>query len=591
MNDEDQEWRQFPPHVLREYALLADGERGALCGPLGDIAWLCAPTWADDAVLSALIGGRGVYSVRPAVPCVWGGAYEPGTLIWRSRWVTTGTIVECRDALAYPADPRRVVVLRRIEAGEQDVAMRVELDVRGRFGTRSLREVHRDDDGTWTARTGELRVRWQGASDARLDETGRLVLDLPVTAGRRHDLVLEISDQPLPSPPDPDRLWTETAHSWSTAVPPFTGSVAPRDAQHSYAVLRGLTSDGGGMVAAATLGLPERAEAGRNYDYRYVWLRDQCYAGLAASVDEPHPLLDDALAFVTARVLQDGDRLLPAYRTDGRPPPKERTLDLPGYPGGAAVLGNHVRGQFQLDALGEILQLYATAAGHDRLTSDARQAIDVVADLIARKWDEPDAGVWELERAWWTHSRLACVAGLRSVARHFPAGRAAELVTLADHLLTETAGRCVDSRGAWRRSPAHDHVDTALLLPPVRGALPADDPRTLATLEAVRTELTQDGYVYRFSPDHRPLGDAEGAFLLCGFVMALAEWQQGHQVAAFRWFERNRAACGPPGLLAEEYDVRQRQLRGNLPQAFVHGLLLETAQRLAGPAHGEASSA
>ncbi|MER6795230.1 glycoside hydrolase family 15 protein, partial [Amycolatopsis mediterranei] len=135
------------------------------------------------------------------------------------------------------------------------------------------------------------------------------------------------------------------------------------------------------------------------------------------------------------------------------------------------------------------------------------------------------------------------------------------------------------------------HVDTALLLPPVRGALPADDPRTLATLEAVRTELTQDGYVYRFSPDHRPLGDAEGAFLLCGFVMALAEWQQGHQVAAFRWFERNRAACGPPGLLAEEYDVRQRQLRGNLPQAFVHGLLLETAQRLAGPAHGEASSA
>ncbi|MEU0529065.1 glycoside hydrolase family 15 protein [Amycolatopsis tolypomycina] len=577
-----QEWQQFPPHVLREYALLADGERGALCGPLGDIAWLCAPTWCDDAVMSALIGGRGVYSVRPATPCVWGGAYEPGTLIWRSRWVATDTIVESRDALAYPADPRRVVVLRRIEAGEHDAPMRVELDVRSRFGARSMRELHRAEDGTWTARTGDLRLRWHGAADARPDDDGRLVLDLLVPAGTRHDLVLEISAGTLPPPPGADRLWTETAHTWNAAVPDFAGSVAPRDARHSYAVLRGLTSGGGGMVAAATLGLPERAEAGRNYDYRYVWLRDQCYAGLAAAVGEPHPLLDDAVAFVTARVLADGDRLRPAYRTDGRPPPKETPLDLPGYPGGAALVGNHARGQFQLDALGEILQLYAAAAGHDRLDQDSRRAADVVVDLIRRKWDEPDAGVWELGTGWWTQSRLACVAGLRSVAQHYPAHQAAEVAAFADRLLGETAGRCLDARGAWQRSPAHDRVDAALLLPPVRGALPADDPRTLATLDAVRANLTQDGYVYRFAADDRPLGDAEGAFLLCGFIMALAEWQQGDQVAAFRWFERNRAACGPPGLLAEEFDVRQRQLRGNLPQAFVHGLLLETAQRLAG---------
>jgi GH15 family glucan-1,4-alpha-glucosidase len=103
----------------------------------------------------------------------------------------------------------------------------------------------------------------------------------------------------------------------------------------------------------------------------------------------------------------------------------------------------------------------------------------------------------------------------------------------------------------------------------------------MATLDAVRTDLCQDGYVYRFAPDNRPLGDAEGAFLLCGFVLSLAHRHQGDQAEAFRWFERTRAACGPPGLLAEEYDVRQRQLRGNLPQAFVHAMLLETAHRLA----------
>jgi len=93
----------------------------------------------------------------------------------------------------------------------------------------------------------------------------------------------------------------------------------------------------------------------------------------------------------------------------------------------------------------------------------------------------------------------------------------------------------------------------------------------------VQSELTQDGYCYRYRPNARPLGESEGAFLLCGFLMALAYAQQGEEVAAARWFERSRAACGPPGLYAEELDVAQRQLRGNLPQAFVHALLLECA--------------
>ena len=89
--------------------------------------------------------------------------------------------------------------------------------------------------------------------------------------------------------------------------------------------------------------------------------------------------------------------------------------------------------------------------------------------------------------------------------------------------------------------------------------------------------------MYRYRPDERPLGEAEGAFLFCGFATALALHQQGRATEAAGWFERNRAACGPPGLLTEEYDVTQRQVRGNVPQAFVHALLLESAQRLAAP--------
>ncbi|MGH3498104.1 MAG: glycoside hydrolase family 15 protein [Nocardioidaceae bacterium] len=573
--------REFPPHVLREYALLADGERGALCGPRGDIGWLCAPGWDDDAVLSSMMGGEGVYAVTPVDTFVWGGYYEPGTLVWRNRWVTNGNRVECHDALAFPGDPRTLVLLRRIAAVEHDVRVRVVLDVRGGFGRRSMRRIDRDDDGRWAAVTGDLRLRWSGAADAELTDDGRFVVEIEVAGGTHHDLVLELSDRRLGEPVDPDVAWEGTRNAWAAAVPELDKTVAPHDAQHSYAVLRGLTTTGGGMVAAATLGLPERAEAGRNYDYRYVWLRDQCYAGIAAGLCDGHALLDAAVSFVVARVLEHGDRLVPAYRPDGRPLPEETTLRLAGYPGGRAVVGNWVNGQFQLDSLGEILQLLASASRHERLDTDGHRAIHVVTDVIERRWQEPEAGIWELDDAWWAHSRLAVVAGLREIGARVPAAEGARFSALAETILAETSKRCLADSGAWQRSPEHSGVDSALLLPPVRGALAADDPRTLATLAAVEHDLVRDGYVYRFAPDSRPLGQAEGAFLLCGFTMALALSQQGRDVEAFRWFERTRAACGPPGLMSEEYDVAQRQMRGNLPQAFVHAALLETASRLA----------
>jgi hypothetical protein len=573
-------WQEFPPHVLREYALLADGRRGALVGPRGDLVWLCAPRWDSDALISSLVGGDGVYAVTPSDPCIWGGYYEDGSLIWRSRWTTTTTSFECREALAMPADPHTTVVLRRIEAVEKDARARTALRLAAGFGRHGMRQVRRHDDGTWTARTGSCYLRWSGVADV-VDDGGTLRADLTVPAGRHHDLVLEVSDQPLGDPVDVEAAWRSTEQAWRDTVPTFDDSVAPRDARHAYAVLAGLTTPHGGMVAAATLGLPERAEAGRNYDYRYVWLRDQAYAGLAASVGQAHPLFDAAVADIAAKVLEHGDRLAPAYRVDGMPLPDERTLALSGYPGGRDVAGNWVNGQFQLDALGEILQLLAAAAHHDRLDADGHRAIAVVADLIADRWQRPDAGIWELHDDWWTHSRLACVAGLRAVAGQVPARDAAPLTTLADAVLAETSRRCLGDDGAWTRSPQHSGVDAALLLPPVRGALPAQDPRTRATYDKVRAELTQDGYVYRFATDHQPLGAAEGAFVMCGFTTALAAWHQGDVGAALRWFERGRAACGPPALLAEEYDVQQRQLRGNIPQAFTHAMLLETSVRLA----------
>ena len=586
----------WPPRALRDYAFLADGERGALIGPDGAIVWLCVPRWDSPPVFAALLGGAGGYAVTPADPWyVWGGYYEPGTLIWHSRWVGAA-VTECREALARPADPHCAVLLRQIQATEGRARVGVRLDLRGVPGPGRVRDLDRSA-GCWSWRAGRRWFRLSGAPRARLAPGGQeLVLTLSLKPGEQHDLVLEISDRKLPSsPPDPGLAWAATQAAWASAVPDCADLIAASDARQAYAVLTGLTASTGAMVAAATTSVPERLESVRNYDYRYAWIRDQCYTGLAVAAHGPHPLLTGAVRFITERVLADGPDLMPAYTVAGEALPGERTMAVRGYPGGSAArTGNRVTGQFQLDAFGEVLQLLAAAARLGVAGPDTWRAAQVTADAIGKRWSEPDAGVWELAPRNWAHSRLACVAGLRAIAQAArpPEGRplarvgrngagqdAGRWSSLADQILASVRDS-VHPSGRWQRAPGDPRADASLLLPVIRGAVPPDDPRARATVQAVTAELADDGFVYRFRHDDRPLHEAEGAFLLCGFWMALAAQAAGDEVAAVRWFERGRAACGPAGIYTEEYDVHQHQLRGNLPQAFVHAALLESAVRL-----------
>lgn len=573
------------PNVLRDYSLLADGERGILVGPRGDFAWMCVPHWDSDPVFSSLIGGGGSYAITPhEARYVWGGFYEEGSLIWHSRWVTTTGIIECRNALALPPDPRTAVVLRRVTAVDGRARVQVVLDARADFGRQPMTDLHHHQ-GVWTGRTGPLHVWWSGGGRGKISGGKSLRLELEVEPGAHHDLVLEISDHTLTNGPvDPARAWDATEAAWEAAVPHLDYPRASRDARHAYAVLRGLTSSGGGMVAAATTSLPEHADQGRNHDYRYAWIRDQCYAGQAAAVTQPHPLLDESVRFISERILADGPQLKPAYRIDGGPVPDERSLPhLAGYPGGTNKIGNWVNKQFQLDALGETLLLFAAAARYDHLDTEHRRAVEGAVSAIEARWRDSDAGIWEIDNQRWAHSRLMCVAGLRTIADAATPSQGATWTALADTIADDVGSDCVHSSGRWQRSPDDGRVDAALLLPAIRGAVPPNDPRSRATLAAVAAELTRDGYPYRFRHDQRPLEDVKGAFLLCGFLMSLATHQQDRPTEALAWFERNRAACGPPGLFSEEFNVDQRQLRGNLPQAFVHALLLECSARLSQP--------
>ncbi len=589
----------FPPHVLRDYAFLGDGERGAMVGPDGDLAWMCAPSWDSDAVFATLIGGAGCYAVTPVGRYSWGGHYDRRSLIWNGRWVTTDGIVECRDALALPADPHTAVVLRRIRVLAGCAQIRVVLDVRAGFGLADMGGLTLGGAGAgagvggagaaWTGRSGPLTFRWWGAANATRTGCGPLVVTLKLAAGEQHDLLLEISDRPLRRPRigDVEDLWRATEAGWREAVgAPAAGSLAVRDAEQALAVLTGLTSSAGGMAAAATMSLPERARAGRNYDYRYAWIRDQCYAGRAVAAHGQYRLLDTAVGFVTQRLLADGRAMRPAYTTRGGAVPDERVLShLAGYPGGSDRAGNRANGQFQLDAFGEALELFGLAARHDRLDADGWRAAEAAVDAIARRGDEPDAGIWEIDARRWAHSRLTCVSGLRAIAAHAPARLAPRWHGLTEAVLADVSADCLHPDGRWQRSPDDPRIDASLLLPALRGALRPDDARSRATVAAVEAELVRDDYVYRFPQDGRPLGDAEGAFLLCGFLLALARHDQGDHLGARVLFERARASCGSPGLFAEEFDVEQRQMRGNLPQAFVHALLLECAAVLAPDEH------
>jgi GH15 family glucan-1,4-alpha-glucosidase len=573
------------PHELRDYALLADGERGILADPDGELAWMCFPSWSDPAVLASLLGSAGSYRIQPNERYVPGGYYEEGTLIWRQRWVTNHGVVECRQALAYPGRPDRAVILRRVAALDGEVALSAVLALAGDYGRQTNGPWHRDGPGDpWETEVDGIHARWMGAPHAtpvQMADGPAVHLDFRLGNGETHDFVLELQQGPFETGhhPEPEDLWRQTTVSWAESVPQCREIPAGRDVRQSFATLRGLTDAHGATVAAVTTALPERAEAGRNYDYRYGWIRDICYIGHAgAAVEGRKAVLDDAVRWVCARILADGVATAPAYRGDGSPVPEPLSLGLLGYPGGSDIVGNRVRHQFQLDLFGEVLLLLANAASQDRLDADGWDAAEVAIRAIGERSEEKEHGIWEIGPDHWTHSRLICVAGLRAIAEHAPASRhVTRALSLADQLLSSADRSALHPSGRWQRSPGDARVDASLLLSEIRGAVAADDPRSVATRHAVIEDLCEDDYIYRYAEPGEALGKNEGAFLICNFWMALAYLGCGETTKGVQYFERTRASCSSSGLFSEEYDVAQRQLRGNLPQSFVHALLIETA--------------
>jgi GH15 family glucan-1,4-alpha-glucosidase len=381
-----------------------------------------------------------------------------------------------------------------------------------------------------------------------------------------------------------EKFWSD----WSAAFKPVC--------EYSDAVLRSLLTlkalahwETGGLVAAGTTSLPEWIGGARNWDYRFCWLRDATFT-LYALIGEG--FLEEAKAWrdwLVRAVAGDPDDLQIMYGLAG-----ERRLTefgvpwLPGYEGSAPVrIGNAAAGQVQLDVYGETLGALYVARKAGLAPDDA--SWDLERSLIAHLetiWNQPDDGIWEVRggRRHFTHSKvMAWVAFDRAVRSAEEFGLDAPL----DHwrAVRDTIHRQVCEHGfdAARNSFVQSYgvtaLDASLLLIPIVGFLPPDDPRVRGTLAAIERELIRDGLVLRYDTgtgtDGLPPG--EGAFLACSFWLADNYLLQGRIDDARALFERLLALRNDLGLLSEEYDpVGLRQL-GNFPQAFSHLALINTA--------------
>ena len=214
----------YPPEVLGSYAFLADGERGALIGPRGDIAWMCAPGWDSDAVFTSLIGGDSLYGVTPAERFTWAATTKPPASSGAAAGSHTAGVIECREALAFPGASDRAVILRQVRSPEAAQEVDIHLAPAAGFDQAPLSDVHHHGR-IWTGKLGALWLRWQGPEGVHVRSVGadghQLYARAVVSPDETLDLVLELSSHPFDDDvPDPAKIWRATEEAWSRRPPP-----------------------------------------------------------------------------------------------------------------------------------------------------------------------------------------------------------------------------------------------------------------------------------------------------------------------------------------------------------------------------------
>jgi len=578
---------------IEDYALIGDCKSAALVGRDGSIDWLCWPRFDSPACFAALLGTpeNGRWLIAPKEePRAVRRRYRPGTLVLETEFETATGRAVVIDFMSPEAcgNVVRIVIGR---AGR--VEFRTEFVVRFNYGA-TVPWVSRRDDGALDAIAGPERVVLRTPAELYGVDL-KTVGEFTVAADESVPFVLSCgpSYQSLPPALDAFAALEQTEASWRKWSDrcPDTGCWT-QAVKRSLITLKALTyAPTGGIVAAATTSLPERLGGVRNWDYRYCWLRDATFTLLAfmhlGYHEEARAWRDWLLRAVAGNPSQvqimygvAGERWLPELLVDW----------LPGYEKSAPVrIGNAAYQQLQHDVFGEMADaMFQAFKGGMKPSARALELRPVMLDYLAKAWRQPDEGIWEVRGGpqHFVHSKvMAWVAFDRAASDVRGSGEAAtRWRAIADEIHAEVCERGFDRElGSFVQAYSSKLLDASLLLIPIVGFLPADDPRIKGTLRAIEERLLIGGeFVMRYESEHARDGlpPGEGAFLACSFWLIDNYILQGRRADARALFDRLIARCNDVGLLAEELDPLTGRMLGNFPQAFSHVGLINAALSL-----------
>ena len=582
---------------IEDYGLIGDLQTAALVGRDGSIDWACFPRFDSGACFAALLGTaeHGRWIVAPRTDG-WraGRRYRPNSLVLETEWETDTGVVRMIDFM--PPRGRAPDIVRIVEGIRGEVEMSSELVIRYDYGA-TIPWVRRVDDAR-IAVAGPDALCFRTPVEHR-GENMRTIGEFAVHEGERVPFTLTWypSHERPPDAINAEHALEDTMEYWEEWADGCAYNGRWRaEVQQSLVVLKSLTyAPTGGMVAAPTTSLPERIGGERNWDYRHCWLRDATLT-LLAFVNAGY--LEEARAWrvwlLRAAAGDPGDLQI-MYGVAGERRLTELTLDwLPGYEGSRPVrIGNAATEQFQLDVYGEVLDALHQARVHELESSKEAWALQrELLGYLEDAWKEPDEGIWEVRgpRRHFTHSKvMAWVAfdrGVQAVERFGRPGPADRWRETRAAIHREVLEHGFDVElNSFTQSYGSKRLDASLLVIPLVGFLPADDPRMIGTVAAIERDLYRDGFVYRYADDQGGrdvdgLPPGEGAFLPCTFWLADNFALQGRLDEAEALFRRLLDLRSELGLLAEEWDPLTRRQLGNFPQAFTHVALVNTAFNL-----------
>jgi GH15 family glucan-1,4-alpha-glucosidase len=588
--------------ALSDYGLIGDMRTAALVGLDGAIDWCCLPRFDSGSVFAALLDPErgGTWSVRPAVEWTSTQRYLPRTNILETTFRTAGGVVVVTDFMPVDEDGRpsgpHPEIHRQLRCTRGRVPMQMTFMPRFEYGARTTRLEQLRNGLFATDRTDQVLtlssarpLEWtveQSAASARFT----------LEKGEERWLVLRYDDDdihPVDRYESARKLDITAAFwaRWATGVRysgPFRGMV-----KRSALALKLLThSETGAIIAAPTTSLPETIGGGRNWDYRFVWLRDAAFS-LAALDAVGHRREADAFMRFLKRVCrhEGGGHLQIMYGIDGRRDLVERQLDhLSGYLGSRPVrVGNGAVAQLQLDVYGEVLETADIWRRNNEMTEGTWRVLRGLVDWVSGNWQRPDSSIWEVRgevRQYVFSKVMSWVAmdrGVRMADELGLEGNTAEWRVQRDTLHAEILQRGWSERHqAFTQAYDDDALDAAALAIPMVRFLPWNHPRVISTVQAVARELTSaDGeLVYRYRHSDGLEGE-EGAFSICTFWLAQALTMIGERERAERVFRRMLRHANHVGLYSEEIDPLTGAFLGNFPQAFTHIALINCAAALA----------